>query len=32
MAEQTGIPYRSLINLYLKECAAAGNKLNLACK
>lgn len=32
MAEQTGIPYQSLINLYLKECAASGKKLNLAWK
>jgi predicted DNA binding CopG/RHH family protein len=30
MSEQTGIPYQSLINLYLKECAASGKKLNLA--
>ena len=32
MAEETGIPYQSLINLYLKECAASGRKLNLAWK
>jgi predicted DNA binding CopG/RHH family protein len=32
MAEQTGIPYQSLINLYLKECATSGKKLNLAWK
>ena len=32
MAEQTGIPYQSLINLYLKDCAASGKKLNLAWK
>jgi predicted DNA binding CopG/RHH family protein len=32
MAEETGIPYQSLINLYLKECAASGKKLNLAWK
>lgn len=32
MSEQTGIPYQSLINLYLKECAASGKKLNLAWK
>lgn len=32
MAEQTGIPYQSLINLYLKDCAASGRKLNLAWK
>ena len=32
MAEQTGIPHQSLINLYLKDCAATGKKLNLAWK
>ena len=32
MSEETGIPYQSLINLYLKECAASGKKLNLAWK
>lgn len=29
MAEETGIPYQSLINLYLMECAASRRKLNL---
>lgn len=32
MSDETGIPYQSLINLYLKECAASGKKLNLAWK
>jgi predicted DNA binding CopG/RHH family protein len=32
MSEETGIPYQSLINLYLKECAASGKKLNLTWK
>ena len=32
MAEETGIPYQSLINLYLKECAASGKRLSLAWK
>jgi predicted DNA binding CopG/RHH family protein len=32
MSEATGIPYQSLINLYLKECAASGKRLNLAWK
>jgi hypothetical protein len=32
MAEETGIPYQSLINLYLKECAATQKKLNLTWK
>ncbi|MFN0207436.1 MAG: BrnA antitoxin family protein, partial [Planctomycetota bacterium] len=30
MSEEIGIPYQSLINLYLKECAASKRKLNLA--
>lgn len=32
MADETGIPYQSLINLYLKDCASLGKKLNLAWK
>ena len=32
LAEETGIPYQSLINLYLKECAATGKRLSLAWK
>ena len=32
MSVETGIPYQSLINLYLKECAASGKKLTLAWK
>ena len=32
MAEETGIPYQSLINLYLKDCAASKRKLDLAWK
>ena len=32
MAEETGIPYQSLINLYLKDCAANQKKLSLAWK
>jgi len=32
MSEETGIPYQSLINLYLKECAASGKRLNLSWK
>ena len=32
MAEETGIPYQSLINLYLRDCAGTGKKLNLAWK
>ena len=29
LAEETGVPYQTLINLYLRECAASGKKLNL---
>ena len=32
MAEETGIPYQSLINLYLKDCAANQKRLSLAWK
>jgi hypothetical protein len=27
-----GIPYQSLINLYLRDCAASHKKLNLSWK
>ena len=27
MAEEKGIPYQSLINLYLRDCAATGRDL-----
>jgi uncharacterized protein (DUF4415 family) len=29
MAEETGLRYQTLINLYLRECAATGKKLSL---
>ena len=29
MAEETGIPYQSLINLYLRDCVSHGRKLDL---
>jgi predicted DNA binding CopG/RHH family protein len=32
MSDETGIPYQSLINLYLKECASQGKRLSLAWK
>jgi len=32
MSAETGIPYQSLINLYLKECASSKKKLDLAWK
>ena len=28
-AEETGIPYQTLINLYLRDCAASKRELNL---
>ncbi len=28
MAEETGIPYQNLINLYLQECVAKQHKLS----
>lgn len=32
MAEETGIPYQSLINLYLRDCVSSQRKLNLNWK
>lgn len=32
ISEDVGIPYQSLINLYLRECAASQRKLNLNWK
>jgi len=29
LAEESGIPYQTLINLYLRDCAATGKKLDL---
>ena len=29
LSEQSGIPYQSLINLYLRDCAAEKKKLQL---
>jgi predicted DNA binding CopG/RHH family protein len=29
LAAETGIPYQTLINLYLRDCAASGRKLAL---
>jgi predicted DNA binding CopG/RHH family protein len=29
LAAQTGVPYQTLINLYLNDCAASQRKLNL---
>ncbi len=30
MSEETGIPYQSLINLYLRDCAVHERKLHMA--
>jgi predicted DNA binding CopG/RHH family protein len=32
ISEDIGIPYQSLINLYLRDCAATHRKLNLKWK
>jgi len=29
LAEETGIPYQTLINLYLRDCAESKRELNL---
>ncbi len=29
LAQDMGIPYQTLINLYLRDCAASGRKLSL---
>ncbi len=32
LAEESGIPYQTLINLYLRDCAATERKLDLKWK
>jgi predicted DNA binding CopG/RHH family protein len=32
LAEETGVPYQTLINLYLRDCAVSGRKLALTWK
>lgn len=32
LATSAGIPYQTLINLYLKDCAASGRKLSMEWK
>ncbi len=32
LSRETGIPYQTLINLYLRECAASRKKLTMAWK
>lgn len=29
MAEETGVPYQTLINLYLRDCMAHGRKIDI---
>ena len=29
LSSETGIPYQTLINLYLRDCAASGKRLSL---
>ena len=30
LAEETDVPYQSLINLYLRDCAASGRRLSMS--
>jgi predicted DNA binding CopG/RHH family protein len=30
LADETGIPYQTLINLYLRDCAATGRRLSMS--
>jgi len=32
LATEAGIPYQTLINLYLRDCAASGRKLSIKWK
>ncbi|MEO6462593.1 MAG: antitoxin, partial [Candidatus Eisenbacteria bacterium] len=32
LAEEIGVPYQTLINLYLRDCAASGRKLTMNWK
>ena len=32
LAENNGVPYQNLINLYLRECAQSGRKLSMKWK
>jgi len=32
LSRDLGVPYQTLINLYLRECAAAGKRLSLKWK
>jgi predicted DNA binding CopG/RHH family protein len=30
MAEESGVPYQTLINMYLRDCAQTGRRLDIA--
>jgi predicted DNA binding CopG/RHH family protein len=30
MAEESGVPYQSLINLYLRDCVASHRKIDIS--
>lgn len=32
LAQDVGVPYQTLINLYLRECATSGRKLSMSWK
>ena len=32
LSEESGIPYQTLINLYLRDCAMSGRKINIKWK
>ena len=32
LSEDTGVPYQTLINLYLRDCAASGRRLSMKWK
>ena len=32
LAEEIGVPYQTLINLYLRDCATTGRKLSMRWK
>jgi uncharacterized protein (DUF4415 family) len=32
LSEETGIPYQTLMNFYLRDCAASGKRLSISWK
>lgn len=32
LADEVGVPYQTLINMYLRDCAASGRKLSMSWK